>query len=100
MNHASEDASLKTMCTQIIISLKQIDPELLEQGVGKLDFKRKTPVRKVMIEYENQQVKGKNFQVITAFDKVGGGGSTAPPNFIANSGERQSSPEQSFRDTQ
>ena len=54
MNLASDDATVKTICTQIIISLNQIDPCLLDNGVGKLDFKRKTPVRKVMIEYENQ----------------------------------------------
>jgi len=37
----------------MIINLHQIDPKLLEAGVAKLDFTKKTPIRKVMIEYDN-----------------------------------------------
>jgi len=71
--------------------------------VAKLDFTKKTPLRKVMIEYENQQQKGKNVQVISTYDKAGAVTSGAPPsapNLIANAGERAGSPEQSLRDTQ
>jgi hypothetical protein len=66
--------------------------------VAKLDFTKKTPLRKVMIEYENQQQKGKNVQVISTNDRA----SAAAPsgNLIANAGERSNSPEQSMRDTQ
>ena len=89
MNHAGEDATLKTTCTQIILSLHQIDAKLLEQGVAKLDFTKKTPIRKVMIEYENQTAKGKNMQVISTFDNPGAAAAAAPvptqgPNFVAN----------------
>lgn len=48
-----EEQQLKSICTQIIVSLYQIDSSLLDQGVNKLDFTKKTPLRKVMIEYEN-----------------------------------------------
>ena len=50
-----------------------------------------------MIEYENQQSKGKNVQVISTYDKANpqpGG------NLVAETGDRQKSPEQSLRDTQ
>ena len=48
-----EEPTIKSICTQIIVSLFNIDNELLEQGVNKLDFTKKTPIRKVMIEHEN-----------------------------------------------
>jgi hypothetical protein len=37
-----------------------IDSKLLESSVGKLDVNRKTPMRKIMIELDNLQRKGKN----------------------------------------
>ena len=47
-----------------------------------------------MIEYENQQSKGKNMQVISTFDNAGGAAAAAAgPNFVANTGERNNSPE-------
>lgn len=55
-----EDLAIKSICTQIIITLFNIDTHLLEQGVNKLDFTKKTPIRKVMIEHENMSAKHKN----------------------------------------
>ena len=57
---ADREPLLKTTCTQIIVSLCQIDVKLLEAGVAKLDFTKKTPIRKIMIEFENQAQKGGN----------------------------------------
>ena len=59
------EPALRSICTQIIVSLYNIDSELLDQGVNKLDFTKKTPIRKVMIEHENLSQKHKNLQVIT-----------------------------------
>ena len=65
MNHHSEkEPMLKSTCTAIVVSLCQIDAKLLDAGVTKLDFTKKTPIRKVMIEFENQQNKGGNMQVL------------------------------------
>lgn len=50
MSPPEEDQAIKSICTQIVISLYNIDHELLEQGVNKLDFTKKTPIKKVMIE--------------------------------------------------
>jgi hypothetical protein len=37
----------------MIVSLQKIDSKLLEQAIQKMDFTRKTPLRKAMIELEN-----------------------------------------------
>ena len=51
----------------MITSLYQIDRDLLEVGIAKLDLSKKTPLKKVIIEYENLTKKGKSMQVnITA----------------------------------
>ena len=63
-----EEPAIKSICTQIIISLYNIDNQLLEQGVNKLDFTKKTPIRKVMIEHENMTAKHKDLQVVTPAD--------------------------------
>ena len=65
MSPPDEEPAIKSICTQIIISLHNIDSQLLEQGVNKLDFTKKTPIRKVMIEHENLSQKHKDLQVIT-----------------------------------
>jgi hypothetical protein len=40
--------------------LQKIDVKLLEQAIQKLDFSRKTPLRKAMIELEHLSRAGKN----------------------------------------
>mmetsp|Transcript_6131 Transcript_6131/g.8239 ORF Transcript_6131/g.8239 Transcript_6131/m.8239 type:complete len:172 (-) Transcript_6131:1117-1632(-) len=95
-----EEPALKSICTQIIISLYNIDSQLLEQGVNKLDFTKKTPIRKVMIEHENMAAKHKNLQVVTPTEIMSHKGPTHGPNFVANANDRDGSPEQSLRDTQ
>ena len=65
MSPPEEEPTLKSICTQIIVSLYNLDSELLDQGVNRLDFTKKTPIRKVMIEHENLTQKHKNLQVIT-----------------------------------
>ena len=59
-----DEPAIKSICTQIIVNLFNIDTELLEQGVNKLDFTKKTPIRKVMIEHENLSQRHKNLQVL------------------------------------
>ena len=59
-----DEPAIKSICTQIIVNLFNIDMELLEQGVNKLDFTKKTPIRKVMIEHENLSQRHKNLQVL------------------------------------
>ena len=54
---------LKSACTALIISLHQIDAKLLEQGISKLDLARKTPLKKVVIEFENVSKRGQALQV-------------------------------------
>ena len=91
MSAQEEEPAIKSICTQIIVTLINIDTQLLEQGVGKLDFTKKTPIRKVMIEHENMTSKHKNLQVITSNENG--------PNFVANATGRDGSPQQSLRDT-
>ena len=96
-----EEPTIKSICTQIIVSLYNIDHDLLEQGVNKLDFTKKTPIRKVMIEHENLSQKHKNLQVITTpKETLTHQGPTHGPNFIANAADRDGSPQASLRDTQ
>lgn len=57
---AQEDQSIKNLCVQLIVSLQKIDSKLLEQAIQKMDFTRKTPLRKAMIELEHQSRAGKN----------------------------------------
>ena len=96
-----EEPTIKSICTQIIVSLYSIDNELLEQGVNKLDFTKKTPIRKVMIEHENMTSKHKNLQVNTiAKESLTHQGPTHGPNFIADAADRDGSPQASLRDTQ
>ena len=65
MSSVDEEPAIKSICTQILITLYNTDNELLEQGVNRLDFTKKTPIKKVMIEHENLTSKHKNLQVIT-----------------------------------
>jgi hypothetical protein len=90
MSFCQEEPLIKNACGQIIISLYQIDPKLLDAGVSKLEVSKKSHIRKVMIEFENQQAKTKGLQV-----SVQGSGASGMLG-----GERLSSPNQSFRDTQ
>jgi len=53
MPKIDEEPAIKSISTQIIVSLHGIDNELLESGVNKLDFTKKAPIRKFMIEHEN-----------------------------------------------
>ena len=94
------EPALRSICTQIILTLYNTDHELLEQGVNKLDFTKKTPIRKVMIEHENLSLKHKNLQVITQPEILSHQGPTHGPNFVANAGDREGSPNASLRDTQ
>jgi hypothetical protein len=51
-----EEVQIKQMCNQLIHNLYAIDYKLLDESVGKLsNLNRKTPLRKVVIEYEQQQ---------------------------------------------
>ena len=61
-----EEPAIKSICTQMIVNLYNIDTELLEKSVNKLDFTKKTPIRKVMIEHENLYHRNKNLQVLTS----------------------------------
>ncbi len=54
MNLASEDQTIKNICNQLVVSLIGIDSKLFEASVAKLDVVRKTPLRKTMIELDNQ----------------------------------------------
>ena len=67
----------------------QIDAKVLEACVAKLDFTKKTPIRKIMIEFENQAQKGGNLQVLTGNEQA----------LVADAGGSDRSPEQSMRDT-
>ena len=99
MSAQEEEPAIKSICTQIIITLYNTDAQLLEQSVGKLDFTKKTPIRKVMIEHENLASKHKNLHVINGNGSVGG--EISQPKLVANAtGEREGSPNQSLRDTQ
>lgn len=82
----TDEPQLKSVCTQLVLSLYQIDSKLLEAGVSKLDFTRKTPMRKITIEFENTQSKGRGVQVTD--------------HFVAGVGEKPRSPLASLRDTQ
>ena len=100
MSPPEEEPTLKSICTQIIVSLYNLDSELLDQGVNRLDFTKKTPIRKVMIEHENLTQKHKNLQVITNNKEIlSQAGPAHGPNFIADAA-RDGSPAQSLRDTQ
>jgi hypothetical protein len=44
----------------MVFALQSIDARLLEQAVTKMEIKRKTPLRKTMIELEHQQREGKS----------------------------------------
>ena len=92
MPKIEEEPAIKSICTQIIVSLHNIDHELLESGVNKLDFTKKAPIRKFMIEHENLSQKNKNLQVITNTTILSHQGPTHGPNFIANAAERDGSP--------
>ena len=95
--HSEKEPALKSTCTSIVTSLCQIDAKLLEQGVAKLDFTKKTPIRKVMIEYENQNMKGGSINMMAANDLSYNLQGAA---LVADSGERENSPDHSMRDTQ
>lgn len=82
-----EQSSLKNLCVQIVHSLMSIDAKLLEASVAKLDVLRKTPLKKTMIEIDNQQRQGKN--VITQDHHA----------FVAGSAQVDQSPAQDFKQT-
>lgn len=58
MLYKVDSQALKSACTAIIIGLHQIDSKLLEAGISKLDLTRKTPLKKVVIEFENVSKRG------------------------------------------
>ena len=74
-NNEGGDVTLKTICSQIINNLYAIDYKLLDKQVGELtDLKWKAPLRKAMIEYEQQQKQGKiSYDVNTQQEASGGG---------------------------
>jgi len=52
-NEIHEETAVKSVCAQIVNNLYAIDYKLLDATVSKLDdINRKTPLRKVIIEYE------------------------------------------------
>jgi len=65
--------------------------KLLDASVSKLEVAKKSHIRKVMIEYENLAQKTKGLQQVNM-------GNKSSSNILG--GERMSSPNQSFRDTQ
>lgn len=62
MRIEEEEVQIKQICHQILYNLYAIDYKLLDESVGKLNnVNRKTPLRKVIIEYEQQQKQGKGY---------------------------------------
>ena len=57
---AQEDQAIKNVCISLVVNLQKIDGKLLEQTISKLDFSKKTQIRKAMIELEHQSRAGKN----------------------------------------
>lgn len=57
---AQEDQAIKNLCISLVVNLQKIDAKLLEQTISKLDFSKKTQIRKAMIELEHQSRAGKN----------------------------------------
>lgn len=84
MGRAADEPALKSTCTQLVISLYQIDSKLIDEGVRKLDFSKKTHLKKIIIELENTKDKGLVNQNQNLVSGVG----------------RPTSPDASFRDTQ
>lgn len=82
----SEQSVLKTVSTQLIVTLFSIDQKLLEERVQSLDFTKKANIKKIIIELQNSQDRGNQLLFTSSQTLIGG--------------ERQNSPEQSFRDTQ
>ncbi len=102
-----DSQALKSACTAIVISLHQIDVKLLEAGISKLDLARKTPLKKVVIEFENVSKRGQAQQVnLNAHEDaqrqtLNSQRSNQPHRiqpFVAGQ-DRDISPEQSMRDT-
>jgi len=63
---------VKGLCNQIVQGLYAVDYKLLDQTVGKLDsVNRKTPLRKAIIEHEQQQRQGKSILDIGKQQSVG-----------------------------
>lgn len=58
MQRFSEEPVLKSTCTQLVVSLHQIDAKLLDEAVSKLDFTKKTHLKKICIELEQTSQKG------------------------------------------
>ena len=78
-NNEGGDSQLKTVCSSIINNLYVIDYKLLEKNVGELsDLKWKAPLRKAMIEYEQQQKQGKVAYDIGAMQDGPSGGGINP----------------------
>ena len=50
---------LRKQCDQIVQNLYAIDYKLLDTSISKLPVIKKTPLRKLIIDYEQQQKKGK-----------------------------------------
>lgn len=93
MSQVDDEPAIKSICTQIIINLYNVDSSLLETGVNKLDFTKKTPIRKVMIEHENLTSKHKNLHVVTDNTTMSHQGATHGPNFVADAHNREGSPQ-------
>ena len=55
-----EDQAMKKVCIEIVNCLYAIDYKLLDVNIQKLNLTRKTPLRKVVIEFENSSKSGKN----------------------------------------
>ncbi len=53
-----EEAMIKTVTTQTIVTLYSIDAKLLEERVQALDFTKKANIKKIMIELQNSQQRG------------------------------------------
>jgi hypothetical protein len=56
---ANEEAGIKNIAVQILMSLIGIDSQLVDVSLSKLDPAKRAPLRKVMIEIDNMNSNGK-----------------------------------------
>jgi hypothetical protein len=56
---ANEEAGIKNIAVQILMSLIGIDGQLVDVSLSKLDPAKRAPLRKVMIEIDNMNSNGK-----------------------------------------
>ena len=88
-NEIHEETAVKSICSQIINNLYAIDYKLLDATVSKLDdINRKTPLRKVIIEYETAQKTGKNY--------IEAGIAEGPGNSMVQSSDQMRNTQMSF----